>query len=217
MTEEGWVTTYVLHRLKVQGYEQESIVQDVTLHSALMAKNQKGSVSIHEDSALLYFHILCYCTFDVQGRNRQSGGLYMHASKEFNQPFALVLTRHFIMFCLQPSHHFIHSMRRTGYMAYTRCAIMTPVSHANLFPRREVAKTRALVEVLAGPVLRESQQHKFALSNGRQAAMGFRCHEGCDCCSCCCPSFTSSCQLSRSLHMMNVHAGLLQHCYRAAC
>jgi len=39
MTEEGWVTTYVLHRLNMQGYEQESTVQDVTLHIALMAKN----------------------------------------------------------------------------------------------------------------------------------------------------------------------------------
>jgi len=74
----------------------------------------------------------------------------MHASKEFNQSFAMVLTRHFIVSCLQPSHHFVYSMRRTGYMAYTRCAIkiMTPVSHANLFPRREVAKRALLLRFL---------------------------------------------------------------------
>ena len=54
-------------------------------------------------------------------------------------------------------------------MAYAHYAIkiMIPLSYANLFLRRKIAKARAL----AKPVLRQCQQHKFTFSSARQAAM----------------------------------------------
>ena len=87
MIEEGRVSTCVLQGLNMQGYEQQSNVHDVTSHSALMAKNQRGpckcthgqQLSIHRNAALLYHHDLVITLSTSRGGDaNQAALMFMH-------------------------------------------------------------------------------------------------------------------------------------------